>query len=214
MTEKQIGRGQKKIKQLRSTLAYEKRRFGFYDDGRGLRYVVIRECLKINDYKAGLNFLKWFNKNFPDDIGYPVFLFECTIVLFMNGKIKEAEEMALRVFYGNTYLIEKFLNGHAKDDMGKIELSNWESVEILEDFKYSANDKNLVDFSVWLKTLFGSEEFKKKTETYLSILKRLMTENDSEMRDLLKGWLSQLKSNLVADKELESDSLILGQHED
>jgi hypothetical protein len=187
MTEKQIARGQKKIKNLRAALAYEKSRVGFYDDGRGLRYLVIRECLKINDYKSGLNFFKWFNKNFPDDIGYPVFLFECLIVLFMNGKVKEAEVMALKVFYGNTYLIEKFLYGCADGDMERMEWSNWESVEILEDFKYSANDKNLAGFSIWLKTLVGSQEFKKKTETYLGILKRLMTENDSEIRDQLKG---------------------------
>ena len=197
MTEKQIARVQKKIKNLRAALAYEKTRVGFYDDGRGLRYMVIRECLKINDYKAGLNFLKWFNKNFPDDIGYPVFLFECTIVLFMNGKIKEAEEMALRVFYGNTYLIEKFLNGHAKDDMGKIELSNWESVEILDDFKYSSKNEELQDFSAWLETLISSAGYKEKMETYLRILKRLMTEEDSEMRELLKGWLSQLRNNRI-----------------
>lgn len=197
MTEKQIARVQKKIKSLRAALAYEKTRFGLYDDGRGLRYIVIGECLKINDYKAGLNFLKWFNKNFPDDIGYPVFLFECTIVLFMNGKIKEAEEMALKTFYGNTYLFEMYINGRVEDDMERMEWSNWESVEILESFKYSANDTNFVDFSIWLKTLFGSEEFKKKTETYLGILKRLMTENDSEMRDLLKGWLSQLRNNQI-----------------
>lgn len=197
MTEKQIARVQKKIKNLRAALAYEKTRVGFYDDGRGLRYVVIRECLKINDYKSGLNFLKWFNKNFPDDIGYPVFLFECAIVLFKTGKLRAAEEMVLKAFYGNTYLIEMYFNGNVEDDMERMEWCNWESVEILEDFKYSSKNKELWDFSAWLETLIGSGEFKKKTETYLNILKRLMTENDSEMRDLLKGWLSQLRNNQI-----------------
>lgn len=197
MTEKQIARVQKKIKNLRAALAYEKTRVGFYDDGRGLRYIVIGECLKINDYKSGLNFLKWFNKNFPDDIGYPVFLFESAIVLFKTGKIRAAEGMVLKAFYGNTYLIEMFFNGHVNDDMERMEWSNWESVEILEDFKYSAKNEELQDFSAWLETLISSAGFKGKMDTYLRILKRLMTEEDSEMRDLLKGWLSQLKNNPI-----------------
>ena len=37
MTEKQFAKGQEKIKQLRATLANEKRKIGFYDDGKGIR---------------------------------------------------------------------------------------------------------------------------------------------------------------------------------
>jgi hypothetical protein len=47
--------------------------------------------VQLGDYAGGLRYTRWFDKNFPDDIGYPDFLFEWTIILFRNAKLKEAE---------------------------------------------------------------------------------------------------------------------------
>ena len=52
MTPKQIERIQKKIKNIRKALYEEKRMFGGYHDGRGLRYVPPSLYLKIQDYKV------------------------------------------------------------------------------------------------------------------------------------------------------------------
>ena len=82
MTPKQIERVRSKIKQIRATFAAEKRKFGAYDDSRGLRYLPLEYYIKLQDYKGGLTYTRWFQKNFPDDIGFPDFLFEWTIILF------------------------------------------------------------------------------------------------------------------------------------
>ena len=90
-----IARNLEKIKKL---LAADKRKWGAWDDSRGLRYLSPGLYIQMEDWTGGLKYLKWFEKNFPNDMGLPVFLFEWTIILFKNGKIKEAESKALSDF--------------------------------------------------------------------------------------------------------------------
>lgn len=52
MTPKQIERIQNKIKKIRKEIYDEKRRFGGYHDGRGLRYLPFELYLKIQDFKV------------------------------------------------------------------------------------------------------------------------------------------------------------------
>lgn len=96
MTDKQKERIKDKIKQVKSTLTAEKRKYGAFDDSRGLRYLPTEWSIRIGDYDGGLKYLKWFNKNFPDDMGFPEFLFESTIIFFKTRQLKEAEDYAMR----------------------------------------------------------------------------------------------------------------------
>jgi hypothetical protein len=126
MKPKQIERIQSKIKQIRSALIEEKRIYGANDDNRGLIYLPLEYYIKIQDYKGGINYPRWFQKNFTDDIGFPEFLFDRPII-----------------------------------KIDKREWSHWESPEQAEDFQYTCNDKNLLDFSEWLEQLENTERFKK-----------------------------------------------------
>jgi hypothetical protein len=76
LTQKQIDKLRKIIADIKRTLATEKRKFGCYDDGRGLRYLPPFLFIQLSDYVGGVTYMKWFAKNFPNDIGFPVFLFE------------------------------------------------------------------------------------------------------------------------------------------
>ena len=81
MTDKQKEKIRDKIKKVKQTLAAEKRKFGGFDDSRGLRFVPMGLYVKIGDFDSGLKYLKWFKKNFPNDIGFPEFLFGNTATL-------------------------------------------------------------------------------------------------------------------------------------
>lgn len=50
-----------------------------------------------------MKYLNWFNKNFPDDSGFPDFLFEWTLILYQKGKLKEAENATAK----RKYLLEQ-----------------------------------------------------------------------------------------------------------
>ena len=167
MTPKQIERVKKKISAIRRTLAAEKRMYGGYDDSRGLRYSPPKYFLQIGDYSGGLTYLKWFDKNFPDDMGYPHFLFEWTIILFKTGKIKEAEEKAFETFCANTYWFDKFFGRPIKKrDMWHS--SNLRYPEFTEYLEYSCDQPELADFSNWLNTLISTQDFTKRCENYIA----------------------------------------------
>jgi hypothetical protein len=110
MTEKQQERLRKKIKNIKSELAADKKRWGgFYVDSRGLRYLPLEYFIKLRDYSGGKRYMNWFYKNFPDGGGFPEFLFECVIILYSTNKLKEARKKLFETYTSNTYVIEKFL---------------------------------------------------------------------------------------------------------
>lgn len=182
MTEKQADRLKQKIKRIKADLAADKRRWGgFYDDSRGLRYLPPQYFIQLGDFKGGLRYLNWFNKNFPDDIGLPIFLFESTIILFQANKIKEAEKKAFQAYCSNTYLFDKFL-GRPIIPIDKYEWSNLQKPEFLEHFNYSIEQANLLDFSQWLEDLVLSNKFKKASQKFIEIHSQLKNESKLEKR--------------------------------
>lgn len=196
MTEKQKERVRIKIADIRETLASERRRYGGYDDSRGLRYLPPSLFIKIADYSGGLTYLRWFNKNFPDDVGFPDFLFEWTLILFKCRKAKDAEQKAFRTFCSNTYLFDKFF-GNPIVPIDKQERSNVDIPEFTDFFKYTSSQPEISDFSAWLEQLTSTEKFKTIRQKYIDIQIRLKTEEDRETRSYLLLHANQLAKNYV-----------------
>lgn len=192
MTPKQAERLQAKISNIKRTLAAEKRKFGCYDDSRGLRYSPTKYFIQLQDYKGGLTYLRWFSKNFPDDGGFPDFLFEWTIILFKCGKTKEAARKAFETFCVNTYLFDKFF-GRPITPVDKWEGSNLEAPGYAEYLDYSSGQPELADFGEWLDNLIATDDFKSRCDKYIDIHMRLKTENDRETRSYLIMQARQLE---------------------
>lgn len=187
----QIDRIQKKIAKIKRELAADKQRHGgYYDDSRGLRYLPPSLYLKSQDYKGAMRYFRWFAKNFDDDSGYPTFLFEWSITLYKNGRLSDAESMVLLTFFSNTYLIDWFL-GKEKRASDIKEQSNWQSVDLLEDFPYSHRDPTLSDFSDWLTLFLLTEKYKNYSQGFLEIQQKLSDEHPGITR-------SEMVNSLVA----------------
>lgn len=194
MTPLQTERLRKKIAAIERTLAAEKRKFGGYDDSRGLRYIPTKYFIRLSDYKGGLIYTKWFDKNFPDDMGFPEFLFEWAIILFKNGKIIETEKKAIQTFFSNTYILDKFFgNKFLKFD--KYECSNWENISMTDNFEYSITQADLKDFANWLALFISSEKFYKIANEFIEIQCRLKTEPVGRARTMLVNKCYSLLDN-------------------
>ena len=194
MTPKQQEKIKNKIKKVKAALAADKRYWGGqYHDGRGLRYIPPQLYIELNDFTGGLRYFNWFHKNFPDDIGYPDFLFEWTIVLFKTGRLREAEKKAFETFCQNTYLFDKYFE-RQEIKLEKWEGSNLETKDFADyQFCYSNKQDNLADFSEWLDNFIATEKFILLKNKYLDIQKRLKAEKDTETRQ----YLIQLERQLV-----------------
>jgi len=195
MTDKQADKLRLKIKKLKNALAADKRRWaGYYDDSRGLRYMPTQYYIKLGDFDGGLKYLKWFHKNFPDDSGFPDFLFEWTIILFKTGDLKQAEQKAFKVFYSNAYIFDKFF-GRPIVPIDKYEHSNIDIPAYTDYFNYTYNQPDLADFVDWLDKFTKSDKFVATSQKFIDIHKRLKTEKDSKTRQYLLKQSYQLCDN-------------------
>ena len=129
MTPKQAERIKTKIKRIKAELAADKKRWGgYYDDSRGLRYMPPRFYIQLGNYTGGLRYMNWFKKNFPNDSGFPVFLFEWTIILFKTGRLKEVAHKVFETFCRNTYFFDKFWILFTKFVVNKVQLPPYEII--------------------------------------------------------------------------------------
>ena len=193
MTDKQIDRVKGKIKKYKKALAADKKYWGGqYHDGQGIRYIIPEQFIKINDYKGGLRYLNWFDKNFSDDSGYPVFLFEWTFILFKCDKLIEAEKKAHHTFFSNTYLFDKFLR---KEPLllDKNESSNWEFQSLVDDLCYSSLETEFIEFAGWTEKVLSSRAFLDKANEFIEIERKLKTEPVGQKRTELVNQLSKIK---------------------
>ena len=193
MTEKQIERVKLKIAKYKKELADDKKFWGgYYHDGRGIRYVIPEQYIKICDYKGAVKYFNWFAKNFPDDTCYPIFLFEWTFSLFKCGKLVEAEKQAQRTFFSNTYLLDNFL-GKEPLQLEKNESFSWESESLLKHFTYSNKDLEFTSFGEWLETVLQSRTFLDKANNFIEISRQLKIESEVEKRGILIKQLNEIK---------------------
>lgn len=194
MTPKQIERIQSKIAKIKRALAADKRRWGCFDDSRGLRYLPPALYLKLQDYKGAMRYLNWFHKHFNDDAGFPVFLLEWTITLYKNGKLKEAEKMALKTFFSNIYLIDSFL-GKTSLNVKISVSSHWRNSDIIDHLPYSHSDIGLRDFAEWLAQFATSDKFQQLAKEFVEIESQLETEPVGATRSQLVARRSSLLDN-------------------
>ena len=193
MTEKQIERVKKRIAKYKKALAADKKHWGgYYNDGSGIRYLIPEQFVKIKDYEGGLRYLNWFRKNFPDDSGYPIFLFEWTFILFKCKKLKDAEEKAHQTFFSNTYLFDKFL-GKEPLHLDKSENSNWEFEALTDNFLYSSKDADFIEFAIWLEAVLNSRKFLDKANEFIEIQRQLKNEPVGKKRSELVEKSSRLR---------------------
>ncbi len=192
MTPKQEERIRTKIARIRKELAADKQRWGgFHDDSRGLRYLPPELFVKLRDYKGGLRYLRWFNRAFPDDAGFPIFLFEWTIILFKTGNLKEAENKALHTVFSNSYLFDAFLGKEVRHE-GKEEIAGWETSEMTKLLEYSKTDPEFSDFAQWLETFMNSDKYRSFVNELTEINKKLVNEPVGKTRSDLVDRLYKL----------------------
>jgi hypothetical protein len=193
MTDKQTEKVKAKIEQYKKALVADKKHWGGqYHDGQGIRYIIPEQFIKIKDYKGGQRYLNWFSKNFPDDSGYPIFLFEWIFILFKCGKLTEAENKAHQTFFSNTYLFDKF-SGRELLQLEKDESSNWEFESLANGFPYSSLDTEFIEFASWTEHVLNSRTFLDKANEFIEIKRKLKTQPVGQKRIELVNQLWTIK---------------------
>jgi hypothetical protein len=185
MTEKQKEKIKIQIEKVKRSLTAEKKKFGGLDDSRGLRYHLTALYIKIGDFSGGQRYVKWFKKNLPNDIGAPNFLFESAIISFKTGLLEQAEEYALKTYFSNRLLIDKYFNNEAAQEKNTDESR-------LRNFHYRYDDDYLVDFSNWLHNFMKTDKYIRTTNEFDELERQLEIEPVGPRRSMLVEKLFKL----------------------
>lgn len=191
MTPKQADRLRREITAIRRTLAAEKRKFGGYDDSRGLRYLPTRYYVQLADFAGGLTYLRWFWRNFPTDVGFADFLFEATIILVKQGKLLAASRQALAAYRADRHLLAHFLGAPAPP------AEAWENAPLAAEsyaryFATLGSPATLQDVAEWVGELTSSAEFITSAQQFSDLHRQLHSEQDREKRGHLLAQLYPL----------------------
>jgi len=174
----------KRVSKIVTTLEAEQARFGWIRDRRGMRYLPTDMFLRMEDYSAGLEYLKWFGINFPKDKGFPEFLLEWTIILFKTGNFKDAKKMAFRTYCSNIYFFNNYF-GQEITPIKKFEKSDHEAADYVKTVHFKEGNPKMTDFDEWLKQVSSFKKFVELTEKFVEIRKKLLVEQDSMVRNQL-----------------------------
>ena len=192
MTDKQIEKIKIKIKQQRTALLAEKRLYGWFHDGSGRRYYISDLYLQIGDYKGAIIYKKWFDKNFPEDIGDAMVTMNWAIAYHELGKTKEAEAYTIHTSFQNIYLHGLLLDRLVE----KIDI--YESgYDLLEYTKSQIKDFRKVvtkSYLDWLSGFVKTDDYNIPINRFIAISKLLKDESDPNNRIKLRDALRVLEN--------------------
>ncbi|MEM7660340.1 MAG: hypothetical protein AAF399_29815 [Bacteroidota bacterium] len=191
MTERQAERLRDKIKQIKRALAAEKRKFGGYDDSRGMRYIPPQYYLKLQDFAGAKRYFNWFHKNFPDDVGFPQFLFEWAITLFYCKQKKQAGHMLLRVFGANPFLVDQFLGNELRPPYQTYQ-TDWQLQFAQKSFPYHKKQPQWSEFAAWLEDYVHTDAYLQLINELIAIEQQLKEERVGPERSRLVTRRSEI----------------------
>jgi len=192
MTEKQIEKIRLSIKNHRSALTAEKRKFGGFDDNTGRRYYISDLYLRIADYSGVLTYKKWFDKNFPDDCGTPILSLNWAIAFYSCGQIENCKIYTLDTAFQNVYLHGLLLDREVK----LIDMYDPNGNELLERTKSWIRDcKRIVTkpYKEWLSAYIDSNEYNEPINRFISLLILLANEIDDNNRILILNRIRDME---------------------
>lgn len=189
MTPKQIERVQNKIKKIRKEIYNEKRLWGGYHDGRGLRYIPFELYLKIQDYKGGLTYLRWFNKNFPDDIAMSEIMTMSSVIYFKNDKIKDAEKKILQAYFADSFVVDIFMDRNVNENND----SNYDLNAIKDFFDTIKKQNDMTDFQSWVTDFEKTNTYRNCITDFNDLKLKRDTETNQKIRDELFDKIFELQ---------------------
>lgn len=180
-SEKQI---KTRISSYKSSLNKEMKNHGYISDGAGKRYLLFSLYFALGDLKKFEEYISWYSKEFPDDIGEPVQKLCWALGLRRMGKETEAKYMLAELMLSNLYLIPRLL-GEEVEEYDIWHSSNYEHLDyfeyIPEELIAFINEEDLV----WVNEEYQSFVFRRMRKKYIEIYSQLKNVKELEPRKVL-----------------------------
>ena len=181
-----------RINSIKEDMKRDKAKFGFIDDGRGLRYEVPVLQMRIMDLTGAYRYRTWFLKNFPDDVGEPMMLLAWTAMFFHRQELKKAHEQLCRTVYSPLYIVPCVID----EPVGRYDIwygSNCEEPEWFADYDFAALEFIDANFKSWIRKEYLSEPMQNRVKKFAELGSLLKDEKDVERRTAIIKELSEMR---------------------
>ena len=181
-----------RLRSYERKLQKEKKEYGFYRDGAGKRYQVGPHYMLLDDNDGALAAFRWFEKEFPDDIGVPDHFLCWSLALYRAGNEIGAAKKLRRTMFSNLYLVPRLLgspiatldiwHGSSDAEPGYIEYIAERYLQL-----WTHDERE------WVSGLYHSPGFRKARERYIEISRLLDTTPPGEKRSRLVREMHELE---------------------
>ena len=165
-----------KIKSYRKAMTDEKREWGCFNDGGGLRYTLFYLYFLLDDKTLSKRYITFFTKNFDDDCGDPISDLCWALMLFRRGELKEAQSKLGEVMLSNLYILPLILD-RTVEEYDIWHSSNMSSTEWLNYIPKQVRAAITAEDKKWLEMCFESKLFSSMREQYIDIYTQLNSKN-------------------------------------
>ena len=164
----------------RRALLREKEKNGYYGDGAGKRYRVASDYMLAGQNEKALEFLEWFETEFPDDSGEPVFNLSQAICRYRCADVQLARYWLQFAMLSNLYMLP-YLFGEPISKVVMWHSSNQDDPNYFlyeEDFLDSLNEVE----RQWIRELYYSDRFTRLREKHIETYRELLDLRDVDRR--------------------------------
>ena len=173
-----------RISSYKAAMTKEKRTYGAIDDGAGKRYILTWLYFVLGDLKGGKTYLRWYGKEFADDVGEPIHKLCGALILHRLGEEQRATYMLADLMLSNLYMIPYLLGDEAPEDIGwqsSSDANQSYTKEIPKEILSAITDED----RIWMKQHHDSLEFRRYRNRHIEIYRELENTTGVERRSPL-----------------------------
>ncbi|MDB4837361.1 hypothetical protein OAH87_02730, partial [Marinomonas sp.] len=180
-TEKKI---RSRISSYKSSLNKEMKAHGYISDGAGKRYSLFWLFFALGDIKKFEEYISWYSKEFPDDVGEPAQKLCWTLGLRRMERGVEAKYMLAELMLSNLYLIPQLL-GEDIEEYDIWHSSNYGHLDYIEYIPEELLALLSAEDLVWISDQYQSFVFHRMRKKYIEIYGQLKQVKELEPRQAL-----------------------------
>ena len=187
MTPEEKKQYRDRANRARRALLKEKEEHGYIHDGSGKRYEVPIYYVLAGQHNKALEFYSWFESEFPDDVGEPLFALYWALAALRADQTAYARYRLQNAMLGNLYILP-FLFREPIKTLDIWHWSNWADNNYLNtvaDFL----DEPTEEERQWIKNEYNTPTFSILRDKYIFTYHHLKHERDTQKRhEILEQW--------------------------
>ena len=184
-----------RITAYKKGMQQERRAYGCISDGYGKRYIIFWLYFVLGDLKDANAYIRWYEKNFENDIGEPIHKLCCSLILHRLGKDQKAKYVLAKLMLLSLYVIPIVI-GDEIANYGIRFGSNYADLDYAEEIPTEIIGAITNEDKEWMRSLYTSLEFRRYRKRYIEIHKELEITSGVEKRSPLVKEAGELLNEL------------------